>query len=106
MDPAFGGTDDEHFVAPDVHGVDAVFAFEGCDGLLLAQVPVFDGFVPGAGDEHGAVVDGDGFDAADRLVMGGDLLGLRGAGAEIEHAGCFVCAAAEDFLAVLPRELV
>ena len=102
VDPAFCRADNEHFVAAHVHRVDAVFAFEGGDGLLLSQVPVLDHLVPRAGDQHGAAVVGrDRLNAADGLVMGGDLLGCSCAGAEVEHAGGFVCATTKDFLAVL-----
>ena len=106
MDHALRGADDEHFVAAYVHAVDSVFALDARDGLLLAQVPVFDGLVPGSGDEHWGVVEHEGVDAADGLVVRCDLLGLGCAGSEVEHACCFVCAAAEYFLTVLNHGLV
>ena len=73
-----------------------------------AEIPVFDGFVPGARAEHGAgaVWDVDKTDAADWLFMGSDLNCGGTVGAEVEHPGCFVGAAADDFGAVLGFMLV
>ena len=105
LDPALRRADDEHLVPAHVHAVDALFALEAGDGLLLPQVPVFDHLVPGAGDEHGAAVEHEGLHAADGLVVHGDLLGGGGARSQVQHACRFVCAAAEDFLPVLQYHL-
>ena len=77
VEVAVGGADYEELV-PHVHGVDAVLAGDGAGGGGLPQVPVFYGFVPGAGDEHGVAGVFEELDAADGRVVGGDLGGCRG----------------------------
>jgi len=101
VDVAVGGTNDEHLVSDRVHGVDAILALQGSDGVGCAQIPVLDGLVPRASDEHGGVVYGDGLDAADRLVVGSDLGSLGSAGTEIEHSRGLVCASSKDFASIL-----
>lgn len=69
----------------------------------MPQIPVFDGFVPGSGDQDwtGGAGDIDEAGAADGLVVRG-YLGCGGAaGLEVEQAGGFVCAGADDFGAIL-----
>lgn len=79
LNPALRGSNDEHLIPAHVHAVDAFLALDAGNGLLLPQIPVFDHFVPGAGDEHGAAIEHEGFHTADGLVVGGDLLGGGGA---------------------------
>lgn len=107
VDVAVCGRDDEEGV-DDVHAVDAFLAGDGGDGGGLAEIPVLDGFVPGAGDEHLGVLLGDVDEtgAADGSIVRGDLLGGGGvAGREIHHAGCFVGASSNNFGAVLKHLL-
>lgn len=101
VDPAFCSTDHEHFVPTHVHAVDAVFAFDRCDWLLLSQIPVLHELIPRAGDEHRCVVHHDRLYASDRLVVCGHLLCLGRASSKIEHASSFVCTSAKDLLTVL-----
>lgn len=61
----------------DVEAIDALLAGYRGDGGRLAEVPVLDGFVPGARDEHLALLlrNIDEPSTTDGGVMGGDLLG-------------------------------
>lgn len=104
VDVAVRGGDDEEG-ADDVEGVDAFLAGDRGDGVRGAEVPVFDGFVPGARDEHLGLLGGDVDEAgaADRGVVGGDLGGRCSvAGGEVEHSGGFVTAGSDDFSSILP----
>jgi len=100
LDVAIGSSDDKKLVAC-VHGVDALLALNGSDGVLLAAVPVLDGLVPGTSDDHVLAVDRDAFYALDGLVVSSDCLGSGGTASEIEHHCLVVCACAEDLSAVL-----
>lgn len=108
VDVAVGGRDDEEG-ADDVEGVDAFLAGDGGDGVGGAEVPVFHGFVPGAGDEHLGLLgwDVDEAGAADGGVVGGDL-GCGGgvARGEVEHSRGFVAAGTDDLGTVLPPSKV
>lgn len=86
-----------------VHTVDSLLAVHAGYGRRLSQIPVFDRLVPRARDEYGpgAVRHVDEADASDGLVVRRDLDGGRVAGVEVEEAGCFVGAAADDFGAIL-----
>jgi len=66
-----------------VHGVDPLSAGHNGCGLRLAEIPVAEGLVPGAGGDDGrlGVWDGDEADGAD---------GLRVAGPGVSLAGCCV----------------
>jgi len=68
MDVALRGADDEKLIAR-VHGVDALLAFNLCNGNLLSQVSVSDLFVPRACDDHIVSANLDHFNAADRIIM-------------------------------------
>jgi len=100
LDEAIGSSDDKKLVAC-VHGVDALLALDGSNGVLLAAVPVLDGLVPGTSDDHVLAVDRNAFYALDGLVVGGNCLRGGGAASEIEHHCLVVCACAEDLSAVL-----
>lgn len=101
VDVAFGRANDEHVVTR-VHGVDALLACECGDRGLLAQVPVFDGLVPGTGDQDLGVVDVAGLDALDSIVVSGDLSRIAGvAAAQVKHAGRLVRSCAKYFLTIL-----
>jgi hypothetical protein len=100
LDPTIGSSDNEKLVAS-VHGVDALLALDGSDGSLLATVPVFDGLVPGTGDDHVLAADRNAFYALDGGVVCGNCLGSGAAVAEVEHHCLVVGACAEDLSAVL-----
>lgn len=102
IDVAICGADDEEVVLA-VDGVDAVLTVYCCDGVGGSQVPVFDGFVPGACYEDWRCLAGyvDHAHAADGLVVHGYLLLAGTSCAEVEETGGFVCASADYFLAVL-----
>ncbi len=86
VDEALGGRDDQQLV-PDVHGVYPVLALDRRCGRGGAQVPVLDGAVPAARDEHGAAAMGEGAHALDGLVVRGDLLGGGAVGVQVQHPG-------------------
>lgn len=94
---------DDHQLVLDVHTVHPLLALQRRDWIRLPQVPILDRLVPGARHKHGCVRARrfDEADASNRLVVRGDLLRRRPAGSEIEHAGCFVRAAAGYFGAIL-----
>jgi len=100
LDKAIGSSDDKKLIAR-VHGVDALLALNGSDGVLLAAVPVLDSLVPGTSDDHVLAVDRNAFYALDGLVVGSDCLGGGGTASEIEHHCLVVGAGAEDLSAVL-----
>lgn len=103
VDVAVGGCDDEQG-SHDVEAVDAFLAGDRGDGVRGAEVPVFDGFVPGARDEHLGLLGGDVDEAgaADGGVVGGDLGGGGSvAGGEVEHSRGFIAAGPDDFGSVL-----
>jgi hypothetical protein len=107
VNPAFGCGDDEEVcvvragIVPDVHAVDAILAGDGRDRRLLAKIPVFDGLVPAASDEHVLTVDEDALDALDGLIVRCNLLCSCTTGAEIQHACSFVCTCAKHLLTIL-----
>lgn len=86
-----------------VHAVDSLLAINAGYWCLLPKVPIFDRFVPRARHEHrtGAARHIDEADTSDGLVVCGDLDCRCGAGAKVEHSGCFVGTAADDFVAIL-----
>lgn len=85
-----------------VHCVHALLTLDGRDGISGSQVPVLDGFVPRARNDHGRLGIGRSeiLDAADRLIVHGDLRGRIGVGAEIDHACRLVGASPNDILAI------
>ena len=104
VDVAVCRADDEEVVLA-VDAVDSFLAVHTGDGGGLSQIPVFDCFVPGSGDEYGASGAGnvDHTYASDRLVVCGYLLSLGASSGEIQHASCFVCAAS-NYLCTVLRE--
>ena len=106
VDVAVGGADDEHLVFA-VDAVDALLTWDCGDRVGGPEIPVFDCFVPAAGYENLGCLAGDidHADGADRLFVCCYLLGCT-AGAEVEKASCFVCAAAYYLSAVLLKMLV
>lgn len=101
VDVAIGSANDEE-LSLDVHGVHALLALNGGDGIRGAQVPVLDGLVPRARHDHGRLGIGgrEVLDAADRLIVDGDLRGRVGVGAEVDHARRLVGASPHDVLAI------
>lgn len=85
-----------------IHAVDPVLAFDTGYRRWLPEIPVLDRLVPRARYEYrtGAARHIDETDTSDGLVVCGDLDCGRGA-AKVEHAGCFVGTAADDFAAIL-----
>jgi len=73
VDPSLCSTNDEHLIL-DVHTVDTILTFQSSSRCLLAQVPVFDCLIPRSCHEHGVSADRDTLDAANRLVVCGNLL--------------------------------
>lgn len=102
VDVALRGADHEQLVLA-VHRVDAVLAVDAGHRVGLAEVPVFDGFVPRACHEHGRLLAGhvDEAGAADFLLVRRDLLGWGAVLAEVEHAGGFVGAGSDHFASIL-----
>ena len=89
-----------------VHHIDAVDSFlagNRRDRRRLAQIPIFDGFVPGSGDEHWSRLARhvDKAHAAHWLIMSCDLLRRGRVGLDVQHARSFVGSAANDFGAIL-----
>lgn len=84
-----------------MHGIDAILAVKSCNRVRSAEIPVFDLLVPGAGDEDLSSVDFASLDAADGLVVDGDLLGCGAGLVEVESSSSFIGAAAEDFRTIL-----
>lgn len=105
VDPAFGRADDEQLVAA-VHGVDAVLTVERGGRLRRAEVPVLDLLVPPARHQDGLPVDVAAPHAADRRVVGGDLLRAAVGLVQVEHARGLVRARADQFRPVArPRHV-
>lgn len=48
---AISSTNDQQLVF-DIHAIDTFLTLQRCNRLLLTQVPILDGLVPGAGDEE------------------------------------------------------
>lgn len=69
----------------------------------MSEIPVFDCFVPGSGDEDLSCLAGDidHADAPDGLVVRSYLCCLGAAGAEVEKPSCFVRTTTDYFCAVL-----
>ena len=67
----------------------------------MAKVPVFDGLVPAAGDEHVLAVYKYALDTLDRFIVCSNLLSRRSTATEVKHARSFVRASTEDLLSIL-----
>lgn len=103
LQPAIGGCNDKQF-GFDIHGVDAFLALDSGCRTLLPQVPILDSLVPRASHDHLSIVDLEGTDTLDWLIMSGDL--LCSAGVYVQKAGRFIYARANDVVAILSVAVV
>lgn len=86
-----------------VHRPDTLLTLEFSSWHGLTKIPVLDGLVPRAGRDHRSVGVGriDEFNAANSVVVGGDLVSWRAVGVEVEELSSLVRACTDDFGAVL-----
>jgi len=86
-------------LVPHVHCVHSLLALQAPGRVGGAEIPVLDHLVPGPRNCHGCAVGFEVANAADWLVVSGDLDRL--AGIEIQDFGSLVCAAVENFGSIL-----
>jgi hypothetical protein len=100
VDVAIGGANHEQVLA-DIHGVDALLAGNAADWVARPQIPVFDGLVPRAGNQHRAVGvwQLEELGTFDGLIVSGDLNSLQAL--EVTDFGLLVGAGRDDLVAVL-----
>lgn len=86
-----------------IHGVNTILAWDARNRCSLSHVPIFDGLVPRACNDHGCF-GGSGFaesNTADRCIVSGDLLGGSTVCTKIEKLRGFVSAGADYFISIL-----
>ena len=85
-----------------IHGVDSLVTLDGSGWIWRTHIPIFDGLVPGARNNHGGIIWSiNKTYASNRLIVGCNLDGGCSIRAEVEEFRSFICAGTDNFLTVL-----